>query len=748
MDQRKFEILIGADATQAGKAFKDVGGRADELGGRMGKLGTTIVSAFASKAIFNFASDTIRSASDLGESINAVNVTFGEAADSVLEFSKTASTAVGMSQKDFNAFAVQFYGFTRQIAESPAQIGDVTAEMTTRIADFASVMNLDIAEAAQVFQSSLAGSSEPARRFGIDLSAAAVAAFAVENGISASAKTMTESEKVQARYGLLMQETAKTAGDFANTSDSLANQQRILAAKVEDAKASLGEQLMPIMQQVLGIVLPLVEAFGNLPAPVQKVGLLTATAGSAFITASKGLQSLGMAAKTANLTLGGVGLVLGAAISVYSMYSKEKQQATQRTNDFVNALKAEAGGQQDAIDTHLAAVLAGIDLTGTYDQLGLTVADLANVIKGESVPAYEEFAERASEILRSTQGMEWQTKKLTQEYGLSIGETRELIYTIKDQEEAYAKAQVEVDKQTSAQEALGVETDAMRQATEAATVAQEEATKATEDAEKALQSLLNATLAQFNAQLNYESQTWRTKDALDEYTEAQIEATFGNLSAEEATRLVEEASNDAAGAALSQAAAAAKLAEDQAEARGETLGAAEAARIQIDELEKLTSKLAPGDPLRQRIQEYITTLEGIPAEKRTEVAIYETTYRTVIETARSNAGTQSGMGSGRTAATNASTVPGRAIGGPVQAGSAYIVGELGPELFVPTMDGSVLPSRTLMDSLGSSNPRVTGGGNTVVVNVNGSVTRERDLVETIRKGLLQAQKSGRALVLS
>lgn len=84
----------------------------------------------------------------------------------------------------------------------------------------------------------------------------------------------------------------------------------------------------------------------------------------------------------------------------------------------------------------------------------------------------------------------------------------------------------------------------------------------------------------------------------------------------------------------------------------------------------------------------------------------------------------------------------------MHAGNAYVVGERGPELFVPTMDGSIVPSRSLMESLGTPGPRLTGGGATVVVNVNGSVTSERDLVETIRKGLLQAQKSGRQLVLS
>jgi hypothetical protein len=71
---------------------------------------------------------------------------------------------------------------------------------------------------------------------------------------------MTEAEKVMARYGLLMQETAITAGDFANTSDGLANTQRILKAEFENVKAEVGEALIPVMIELF------TEIRDNLPA--------------------------------------------------------------------------------------------------------------------------------------------------------------------------------------------------------------------------------------------------------------------------------------------------------------------------------------------------------------------------------------------------------------------------------------------------------------------------------------------------
>ena len=48
-------------------------------------------------------------------------------------------------------------------------------------------------------------------------------------------------------------------------------------------------------------------------------------------------------------------------------------------------------------------------------------------------------------------------------------------------------------------------------------------------------------------------------------------------------------------------------------------------------------------------------------------------------------------------------IPGRAVGGPVSGGSPYIVGERGPELFVPGSSGSIIPN----NRMGGSNINIT-----------------------------------------
>ena len=277
--------LIGKDET--GKAFRSVGDGLGKLGRDADDAGKRSESAFsrigksagiaaaalggiaAAGAIAGIKSAT-REASELGESINAVNVTFGTAATGIQELGKTSATSLGLSRSEFNALAVRFSSFATTVAGSGGDVSKTMRDLTGRSADFASVMNIDVAKAAELFQSGLAGETEPLRAYGIDLSAATVQQYALSHGIASSASEMTEAQKVQARYGLLMEQTNKTAGDFANTSNSQANQLRILKSRWTDLEATTGQAFKPLVEAALpkvnlalGQVMTLIEA--NMP---------------------------------------------------------------------------------------------------------------------------------------------------------------------------------------------------------------------------------------------------------------------------------------------------------------------------------------------------------------------------------------------------------------------------------------------------------------------------------------------------
>lgn len=256
--------IMDRQGAQAGRTFGDKFGSAAKTAVKASLVG---VGALAVGA-FQIGKAAVNEASDLGESLNAVNVSYGKNSKAVKDLGRQAADTLGLSNSQFNSLAVRFSAFSRQIAGSEGKkVVTTLDDLTTRAADFASVMNLDVNEAARLFQSGLAGETEPLRQFGIDLSAAKVEAFAYANGITKVGEELTEGEKVQARYGALMEQTAQTQGDFANTSDSLANRQRILNARWDDAQAKLGKALLPIFEDFAGFLIkegiPAVEGFSD-----------------------------------------------------------------------------------------------------------------------------------------------------------------------------------------------------------------------------------------------------------------------------------------------------------------------------------------------------------------------------------------------------------------------------------------------------------------------------------------------------
>jgi hypothetical protein len=250
---------VGKTAGQdAGKGFS--GG----FGSSLGKLAGVVGGALAAAGVGSFLKDSVAQASDLDESLNALSVTYGSASDGIVALGETAATRLGLAATDFNALSVQFASFGGNIVGEGGDVVGFIDDLTTRSADFASVMNLDVAEAARVFQSGLAGETEPLKKFGIDLSAAAVDAYALANGIGEAGKPLTEAQKQQARYGALMEQTAKTQGDFGNTSDGLANAQRILGANFDNMKAQVGGPLLGAFATLTTGLLPVIETMGPL----------------------------------------------------------------------------------------------------------------------------------------------------------------------------------------------------------------------------------------------------------------------------------------------------------------------------------------------------------------------------------------------------------------------------------------------------------------------------------------------------
>jgi hypothetical protein len=321
----------------------------NKISGNVSNLSRNFAIAGTALAGFGvFLGKSVQQASSLSESINAVNVSFGKSAEGILKFGQTAATSLGVSQVEFNNAAVRFSAFADRIVGAGGDASGFIAEITTRASDFASVFNIEVAEALQVFQSGLAGEAEPLKRFGVNLLDTEVKAFAAANGIGGIGRQLTETEKVQARYGLLMERTNKTAGDFANTSNGLANQLRITKAEVTNTQAEIGNALLPVLQEILPVVRDLILEFGTkLKTAVQNVNwkaLITDVVNllTFLVQNIEAITRLVVVLWTLNTAFNAIKIVVGltnAALTLFNFALGNTEVAAKKTTGIINGLR-------------------------------------------------------------------------------------------------------------------------------------------------------------------------------------------------------------------------------------------------------------------------------------------------------------------------------------------------------------------------------------------------------------------------
>lgn len=242
-EAREAATATGQISSKAKETGGAVTGMADKVNAARGKLLLIAAAAGTLGAAFGSA---IRAASDLGESINAVEKVFGEASGIIANFGEVSANAVGLSTREFNQLATVTGSMLQNLGLNEQEAARQTVTLTQRASDMASVFNTDVGTALGAINSALKGEANPIEQFGVKLNDAAVRARAVELGLAKTTAEVDANAKAVATLNIIYEQTSQTQGDFASTSDDLANSQRRAAAAFENAQARLGKSLTPL----------------------------------------------------------------------------------------------------------------------------------------------------------------------------------------------------------------------------------------------------------------------------------------------------------------------------------------------------------------------------------------------------------------------------------------------------------------------------------------------------------------------
>ena len=118
-------------------------------------------------------------------------------------------------------------------------------------ADLSSIHDIPLDKSLAKIHSGLVGTIEPMRQLGVVLDKQTVAQYAAANGIGKTASELTQQEKVLIRYHLMVQQSAAAQGDFARTSDEVANASRTAKSNLGNLASEVGQKLLPPVKEGL-----------------------------------------------------------------------------------------------------------------------------------------------------------------------------------------------------------------------------------------------------------------------------------------------------------------------------------------------------------------------------------------------------------------------------------------------------------------------------------------------------------------
>lgn len=231
-----------------------------------------IGGAFAVTKIVEFGKGVVAAASDMNETVSKARTIFGAASGEIEAWASTAAKSFGQSKQQALDAAGSFGNMFAQLGIGSEKTAEMSQSMVELASDFASFHNADITDVLTAQQAAFRGEYDALQRYIPTINAAAVEQAALAYTGKKTTKELTLQEKALATQWLMMENAGAAAGDFARTSDGLANKQRIFGARLDNLKAKIGAGLLPVFTAITGFLtdkfLPAIETVGRYASQV------------------------------------------------------------------------------------------------------------------------------------------------------------------------------------------------------------------------------------------------------------------------------------------------------------------------------------------------------------------------------------------------------------------------------------------------------------------------------------------------
>lgn len=242
----------------------------------LARLGPIIVAALSIKAFTDFEKASKTAA-----------VVFEDSAQSIISFSKNLDSSFGLSSRTALRFADDIGNALRGVGFSAKTAEQATEVLVKRTADVAAALSQSPEQINKAFMLAIEGNSRGLKQLGIAISGVDTQNKALALGYKGSFSALSDAQKANVFYQLVLERTAKFQGQAADTADTMAGRLRNLREKITDTGISIGRGLAPAVGGIVALFSGLFDVIAKIPGPLLAAATAAAVAAVAFQALSK-----------------------------------------------------------------------------------------------------------------------------------------------------------------------------------------------------------------------------------------------------------------------------------------------------------------------------------------------------------------------------------------------------------------------------------------------------------------------------
>lgn len=256
-------VRIISDAKKAVAGFKEATGGLDKLESGLKKVQPA--ATVAAGAVIALGKQAVDSASALEQSTGAVESVFKAQATAIKDLAADAAGAVGLSANQYQEFASVIGSQLKNLGTAQEDLVPTTDKLITMGADLASMFGGTTAEAVESLSAAFRGEYDPVEKYGISIKKSDINARLAAKGLSGLEGEALRQAEAQELLAMLTEQSADAMGNFQRETDTAAGSAQIAAANWENAKAALGQSLLPVVTQVAEKLAGLAQIVGQHP---------------------------------------------------------------------------------------------------------------------------------------------------------------------------------------------------------------------------------------------------------------------------------------------------------------------------------------------------------------------------------------------------------------------------------------------------------------------------------------------------